>query len=104
MKLLVLGGGWAGLAAAVAAALATGRRVAVLGLPSAGTGLRAELDPAAAVLDPVASTEEYAQVLYRRLREADRAGIEHVVALLPGSDGLGRAVRDRLRKAAAPRP
>ncbi len=101
---LVEPGDPAALAAAVAAALALGRSVAVLGLPSAGSGWRADLDPAAVVLDPVANTEEYAQVLYRRLREADRAGVEHVVALLPDPDGLGRAVRDRLRKAAAPRP
>ncbi len=101
---LVEPGNPAALAMAVAAALADGKRVAVLGLSSDLVGWRADLDPAALVLDTIDSTEQYARMLYRHLREADRADAEHIVALLPEPDGLGRAVRDRLRKAAAPRP
>jgi L-threonylcarbamoyladenylate synthase len=47
--------------------------------------------------------EEAARELYRTLREADAAGVEVVVASLPPESGLGRAVADRLRKAAGPR-
>lgn len=42
--------------------------------------------------------------LYDSLRKGDASGVEVIVAPLPPEDGLGRAVRDRLRKAAAPRP
>jgi L-threonylcarbamoyladenylate synthase len=49
--------------------------------------------------------DAYARQLYAWLRAADRDGIEVVVAVLPPDDGgLGSAVRDRLAKAAAPRP
>lgn len=51
-------------------------------------------------VDPVA----YAQALYDWLREADAAGVDTVVALLPAAAGLGHAIRDRLFKAAAERP
>lgn len=47
---------------------------------------------------------ETARRLYRWLRDADAADIDVVVAVLPSDTGLGRAVRDRLAKAAAPRP
>jgi L-threonylcarbamoyladenylate synthase len=43
----------------------------------------------------------YAQVLYARLREADRLGLELLVAVPPIEQGLGVAVADRLRRAAA---
>ena len=45
----------------------------------------------------------YARQLYRELREADAAGADHVVAVLPPARGLGHAIRDRLAKAATPR-
>ena len=45
--------------------------------------------------DPVA----YARTLYDRLRAADDAGIEVVVAVLPPAEGLGHAIRDRLSRA-----
>lgn len=44
---------------------------------------------------------EYARHLYQELREADLAGIDAVVAVLPPPVGIGMAVRDRLSKAAA---
>ena len=45
-----------------------------------------------------------ARLLYLRLREADEAGLDVLVACLPPAQGLGLAVRDRLSRAAAPRP
>ncbi len=39
--------------------------------------------------------------LYARLREADAVGADVVLAVLPPEDGLGAAVADRLRRAAA---
>ncbi len=45
-----------------------------------------------------------ARLLYLRLREADMAGLDVLVACLPPAQGLGMAVRDRLARAAAPRP
>ncbi|MEM9747255.1 MAG: Sua5 family C-terminal domain-containing protein, partial [Actinomycetota bacterium] len=46
----------------------------------------------------------YARDLYSELRRADADGVETLVAVLPAPTGLGAAVRDRLAKAAAPRP
>jgi L-threonylcarbamoyladenylate synthase len=45
-----------------------------------------------------------ARLLYLRLREADMAGLDVLIACLPPAEGLGLAVRDRLSRAAAPRP
>jgi L-threonylcarbamoyladenylate synthase len=46
-----------------------------------------------------------AQQLYQALRDLDAVGATRIVALLPPDDeGLHAAVRDRLRRAAAPRP
>jgi L-threonylcarbamoyladenylate synthase len=50
-----------------------------------------------------AGPEEAARVLYARLREADAGGASLIVVSLPHPEGLGLAVRDRLRRAAAPR-
>lgn len=43
----------------------------------------------------------YARVLYTALREADTLGLTRILAVLPEPEGLGTAVRDRLRRAAA---
>jgi L-threonylcarbamoyladenylate synthase len=54
----------------------------------------------AAPADPT----EYARVLYRRLRELDEAGVDVILAALPADAdgaGIGAAVADRLRRAAA---
>jgi L-threonylcarbamoyladenylate synthase len=59
---------------------------------------------AVAVLDFGADLVSYAQELYARLRAADEAGASAVIAVLPPPRGLGHAIRDRLAKAAAPRP
>ncbi|HEX5018445.1 MAG TPA: L-threonylcarbamoyladenylate synthase [Actinomycetes bacterium] len=45
--------------------------------------------------------EEYAQTLYAALHQADISGMEIVIAVLPPPGGLGAAIRDRLRRAAA---
>jgi len=44
--------------------------------------------------------DEYARVLYGRLREADRLGLDVLVVIPPPAEGIGVAVRDRLRRAA----
>lgn len=83
------------VAARASAHARAGRRVAVLALrpvPAAGDAL---------VLESPASVEEYARVLYARLRDADREGVDVVLAVPPPPDGLGIAVGDRLRRAAA---
>ncbi len=46
------------------------------------------------------SIEEQAYELYHSLREADRLGLEVLVAVMPSDVGIGRAVCDRLRRAA----
>jgi L-threonylcarbamoyladenylate synthase len=45
--------------------------------------------------------EEAARALYASLREADARGAEAVVVAVPPEEGLGLAIADRLRKAAA---
>lgn len=50
--------------------------------------------------DPI----EYAQHLYARLREIDERQIERALVVLPPEAGIGRAIADRVHKAAAPRP
>lgn len=44
-----------------------------------------------------------APLLYARLREVDERGADLALVSLPSPEGLGLAVRDRLRRAAAPR-
>ena len=46
------------------------------------------------------SIEEYARLLYAALRSADQKGLEAVVVLQPGGDGLAAAIRDRLQRSA----
>ena len=45
--------------------------------------------------------EEYARVLYHALRSADQQGLEVVVVLQPGGDGLAATIRDRLQRSAS---
>ena len=51
-----------------------------------------------------APAERYAATLYQRLRELDAGGAEVIVAAAIPEVGLGVAVMDRLRRAAAARP
>ncbi|MEO1061543.1 MAG: L-threonylcarbamoyladenylate synthase [Actinomycetota bacterium] len=53
-------------------------------------------------LDAPDDEVEVARTLYARLREADRLGLDVLVAVVPAERGLGRAVADRLRRAAHP--
>jgi L-threonylcarbamoyladenylate synthase len=52
-------------------------------------------------LEPAGSPEEYARLLYSRLRQADRLRIAWLVCVPPAAKGVGVAVRDRLGRAAA---
>ncbi len=78
--------------------LGAGARVGVLAPGPVG---RAEPSGAVTLATPE-SAEEYAHVLYASLREADVLGLTVVVAVPPPAIGIGRAVADRLRRAAAP--
>jgi L-threonylcarbamoyladenylate synthase len=44
--------------------------------------------------------EEFAQILYSALREADAQGLLEVVVIQPVGIGIGVAIRDRLARAA----
>jgi L-threonylcarbamoyladenylate synthase len=76
---------------------ADGSRVAVLA-PEALADLPAD----AVELEPTGPPEDYARVLYDRLRQADRLGVDLIVAVVPHPGGLGDTVRDRLTRAAHP--
>jgi L-threonylcarbamoyladenylate synthase len=60
--------------------------------------------PGSEVLDLTDDLVVYAHELYARLRDADARGLSSLIAVLPPPVGLGHAIRDRLFKAAAPRP
>lgn len=81
-----------------AALAASGRRVAALA--PAGSAP----PPGVGVLPVPADPEGFARVLYATLRDADLQGYDVVVVALPPASGMGLAVRDRLTRAAAPRP
>jgi len=72
-------------------------RVAVL----APAGVRVPDGAASRLL--VADAGAYARSLYGALRSFDAEGVEVVLAVPPESSGLGRAILDRLSRAAAPR-
>jgi L-threonylcarbamoyladenylate synthase len=77
---------------------AQGREVGVLGPPTLS------LPPGVPRYEVPEDPAGAARVLYTRLREADLQGHDVLVACLPRAEGLGIAVRDRLARAAAPRP
>jgi L-threonylcarbamoyladenylate synthase len=52
-------------------------------------------------LEPAGTADNYAAVLYSRLRQADRLGLSVLVCVPPPNVGLGLAVNDRLRRAAS---
>jgi L-threonylcarbamoyladenylate synthase len=58
----------------------------------------------AEVLDPGPDVARFAHGLYGWLRDADDRGVEVLIVVPPPDVGLGWAIRDRLRKASAPRP
>lgn len=73
-----------------------GRQVAVLA-PDRYPDLAGEV----VQLGPMGSSADYARGLYERLRRADEVGAEVVLAVPPPDEGVGAAVADRLRRAAA---
>jgi len=79
------------------ALLAEHRRVGVLA-PRRIDGL----PPGTEALPPAGAAAAYAQCLYQRLREADRRGLDVLLAVPPPETGIGAAVADRLRRAASP--
>jgi L-threonylcarbamoyladenylate synthase len=83
------------LAGRAAALVAAGQRVAVL-----AAGPPVPLPPDVVVLDAPADVDGYARVVYARLREVDRRGVDVLLAVPPPDAGLGAAVGDRLRRAA----
>jgi L-threonylcarbamoyladenylate synthase len=54
--------------------------------------------PVHRLIAPV-DADEFAQDLYAALRRADDLGLVAVVAVLPPDEGVGAAIRDRLRRA-----
>jgi len=60
--------------------------------------------PGSRILDLTDDVARYARELYASMRRADADGVRTLIAVLPPADGLGHAIRDRLQKAAAPRP
>jgi L-threonylcarbamoyladenylate synthase len=61
------------------------------------------LPPDVVELEPAGDAEEFARLLYGRLRQADRLGLEVLLVVAPPAVGVGVAVADRLRRAAGPR-
>ena len=55
-------------------------------------------------LEPAGPADDFARVLYDRLRQADRLGADVLLVVPPPAAGVGAAVRDRLRRAAASSP
>ncbi len=91
---LVVGAG--DVAERVTGLLAAGRVVGLLALAGA-----VDDPPGVVVLASPADVDEYAQVLYACLRAADARGIDTVVVVPPPAVGLGAAIGDRVRRAAA---
>jgi L-threonylcarbamoyladenylate synthase len=56
-----------------------------------------------AVLGSPRDVDEFARVLYARLREADALRLDVLLVVPPEPYGVGEAVVDRLRRAAATR-
>jgi L-threonylcarbamoyladenylate synthase len=59
------------------------------------------LPSSAGIVETPPSTGVYAATLYTTLRTCDERGWTHAVFVLPQDRGLGRAIRDRLKRAAA---
>ncbi len=59
------------------------------------------LPPEVIELEPAGGPASYARVVYDRLRQADRLSLEVLLVVPPRAEGVGIAVLDRLRRAAA---
>jgi L-threonylcarbamoyladenylate synthase len=79
-------------------------KVLLCEVPMAGQGLIAhenfETPQGVIRLASPSSDEEFAQILYSALREADTQGLSEVVVVQPIGVGIGVAIRDRLARAA----
>jgi L-threonylcarbamoyladenylate synthase len=71
-----------------------------VGLLAPDPGALGSLPEGLQVLAAAGGPEDYARCLYDRLREADRRGLNVLLAVAPPATGLGAAVADRLRRAA----
>lgn len=76
-------------------------RVVLVNSPAEAEALHT---PNSRIIGDVDDLATYAATLYAQLRAADDAGVDTIIAVLPPAAGLGHAIRDRLGKAAAPRP
>jgi L-threonylcarbamoyladenylate synthase len=77
--------------------VAAGRRVGLLAPAGVTDGTTSNV----VVLMAPVDTDEYARVLYARLREADDRNLDTLIVVPPSPDGIGAAVADRLARAAA---
>src|SRR5262249_59517410 len=92
--------------------LVEGASVVTRALAVAGGGARVavavpeglEAPPPLTALRIPGDIEGLARELYALLRSLDEGGIDVAVVSVPREEGLGLAVVDRLRRAAAPRP
>ncbi len=66
-------------------------------------GFGPEAPPATPNLSPTGDTVEAAANLYHMLRELDATGADTIAVMPITGEGLGEAINDRLRRAAAPR-
>lgn len=87
-----------GAVARAGALVEQGHRIGLLAPTHLG-----ELPAGAVELEPAGPPEDYARVLYDRLRQADRLALDRLLVVPPPADGVGVAVRDRLARAAAGR-
>jgi L-threonylcarbamoyladenylate synthase len=78
--------------------LAADRTVGLLALDTP-----ADIPEGVVVLDAPADVDDYARVLYARLRDADRHDLDVLLAVTPPPIGVGAAVADRLTRAGGPR-
>lgn len=79
--------------------LASGLRVGVLGAEEIH-----DLPVEAVVLEAGGGPDGFARVLYERLRDADRLGLDILLVQPPEPIGVGVAIHDRLKRAAHVRP
>ena len=99
---------WAGTEIRVSGSLenhyAPAAKVLLCETPTPGQGFIAHVNmetPAGVIrLASPQSDEEFAQILYSALREADAQGLKEVVVMQPIGIGIAVAIRDRLARAA----
>jgi L-threonylcarbamoyladenylate synthase len=95
-RVVLVDAGVAGVQAA--GRLAAGDRVGLL----AAEPVPRNLPAGVVVLDPPTGAAQYAHVLYARLRDADRLGLDVLLVVPPAAEGIGAAVADRLQRASTP--